>query len=283
MLPTSGTTARKMASLIEEGTTAPVLELGPGTGAITKAILARGVAPGSLYSVEYAEEFIAELKAGFPGVNILHGDAFELDDVLPNLNGEKFNAVISAVPMLCFPVQQRIELLNDLLDRLYPGRPVVQLCYGRKSPVPPCFKLFGRTTGLDRQKLPASTPMGLSPHSEDVGAAVTCMGTECLRANAYRVITGMGDTLHMPQTQFTISTSGPGLYEFTGQIEEWVRSQNIATGLVTLFVRHTSCSLIIQENADPDVQKDLQAFSQSLCRGLTIRPWPISFTALKGG
>ena len=142
VLPTSGTTARKMASLIEEGTKAPVLELGPGTGAITKAILARGVAPSSLFSVEYAEEFIAELKAGFPGVNILHGDAFELDDVLPNLNGEKFNAVISAVPMLCFPVQQRIELLNDLLDRLHPGRPVVQLCYGRKSPVPPSFSSY---------------------------------------------------------------------------------------------------------------------------------------------
>ena len=68
----------------------------------------------------------------------------------------------------------------------------------------------------------------------------------------------------MPQSLFTISTHGPGLYEFTGQVEEWVSSQLAETGLLTLFVRHTSCSLIIQENADPDVQKDLQSFFSRL-------------------
>lgn len=68
----------------------------------------------------------------------------------------------------------------------------------------------------------------------------------------------------MPQTSLTITTSGPGLYEFTGQVEEWVRAGKVETGLLTVFVRHTSCSLIIQENADPDVQKDLQAFFSRL-------------------
>ena len=58
------------------------------------------------------------------------------------------------------------------------------------------------------------------------------------------------------QTTFTIETRGPGLYEFTGDVAGWVRGE----GLLTLFVRHTSCSLLIQENADPDVQTDLQAW-----------------------
>ena len=58
------------------------------------------------------------------------------------------------------------------------------------------------------------------------------------------------------QTRFTISTRGPGLYEFTGQVAAWVRGD----GLLTLFIRHTSASLLIQENADPDVQADLRAW-----------------------
>ena len=57
-----------------------------------------------------------------------------------------------------------------------------------------------------------------------------------------------------------IATSGPGLTEITAAVREWVGQQPIKTGLVTLFCRHTSASLHIQENADPDVQTDLQAF-----------------------
>ncbi|MBD3677125.1 MAG: YjbQ family protein [Rhodobacteraceae bacterium] len=64
------------------------------------------------------------------------------------------------------------------------------------------------------------------------------------------------------QTRFTIQTSGPGLYEFTPQVTAWTKGQG--DGLLTLFVRHTSCSLLIQENADPDVQRDLQEFFQRL-------------------
>ncbi len=62
------------------------------------------------------------------------------------------------------------------------------------------------------------------------------------------------------QTQFDITTSGQGLYEFTRQVTAWVAAQHASTGLLTLFVRHTSCSLLIQENADPEVQTDLRAY-----------------------
>ncbi|MEO0379123.1 MAG: secondary thiamine-phosphate synthase enzyme YjbQ [Pseudomonadota bacterium] len=62
------------------------------------------------------------------------------------------------------------------------------------------------------------------------------------------------------QTTFTLQTRGPGLYEFTHDVARWVSG----TGLLTLFVQHTSCSLLIQENADPEVQTDLVVFFQRL-------------------
>jgi len=142
VLPTSNVTARKMASLIDETSSAPILELGPGTGVITKAILEKGVKPEDLYSVEYTQEFIPQLKEDFPGVNILHGDAFHLDDVLPDLGEQKFGAIISAIPLLNFPKEGRVDLLNSMLDRLQPGRPFVQISYGPKSPIPPNFSTY---------------------------------------------------------------------------------------------------------------------------------------------
>ncbi len=66
----------------------------------------------------------------------------------------------------------------------------------------------------------------------------------------------------MSRTRLEISTTGPGLYEFTGQVSDWIDGRG--DGLLTLFVRHTSCSLLIQENADPDVQRDLAAFFDRL-------------------
>lgn len=72
----------------------------------------------------------------------------------------------------------------------------------------------------------------------------------------------------MPQTLITVSTRGQGLYEFTDAAADFVRSQAAGSGagegLLTVFVRHTSCSLIIQENADPDVRSDLKTFFSRL-------------------
>lgn len=65
------------------------------------------------------------------------------------------------------------------------------------------------------------------------------------------------------QTEIQVQTRGQGLYDFTHQIRGWLRETD-PDGLLTLFVRHTSCSLLIQENADPEVQGDLLAFFQHL-------------------
>nr|WP_319386642.1 secondary thiamine-phosphate synthase enzyme YjbQ [uncultured Roseibium sp.] len=65
-------------------------------------------------------------------------------------------------------------------------------------------------------------------------------------------------------TVFSLRTGGPGLYEFTRTVSSWLREEGAGEGLLTLFVKHTSCSLVIQENADPDVQVDLKAFFERL-------------------
>ncbi len=68
----------------------------------------------------------------------------------------------------------------------------------------------------------------------------------------------------MTQTVFRLSTQGQGLYEFTRDVTGWVTARGVDQGLLTLFVRHTSCSLLIQENADPEVQVDLRNFFNRL-------------------
>lgn len=136
IIPTSAVTARRMASVADPASGDLVLELGPGTGVITRAILERGVKPENLVSVEYSRDFYNRLKADLPEVNFVHGNAFELDTVLAPWKGRTFNSVVSAIPLLNFPMADRIALIEKLLDLLPAGRPVVQITYGALSPVP---------------------------------------------------------------------------------------------------------------------------------------------------
>ena len=68
----------------------------------------------------------------------------------------------------------------------------------------------------------------------------------------------------MSQSTIRIDTTGQGLYEFTRDATRFVAASGAGAGLLTLFVRHTSCSLLIQENADPDVRRDLDSFFRRL-------------------
>jgi phosphatidylethanolamine/phosphatidyl-N-methylethanolamine N-methyltransferase len=137
IIPTSSVTARRMASVVDITSGLPVLEVGPGTGVITKAILKHGVKPADLYTVEYSHDFVVHLKRNYPGVNVIEGDAFDLDKTLGAKAGLKFDSVVSGVPLLNFPVAARVRYVESLLDRIPQGRPIVQLTYGPKSPLPP--------------------------------------------------------------------------------------------------------------------------------------------------
>lgn len=142
IIPTSPVTARRMASVIDVASGRPVLELGPGTGAVTKAILERGVKPADLYSVEYSTDFYTGLVEDYPGVRFINGDAFELDHALGEDREAVFDSIISAIPLLCFPMEKRVAFVDELLRRVPVGRPVVQISYGAVSPVTPKQEKF---------------------------------------------------------------------------------------------------------------------------------------------
>jgi|SRR5215217_7093312 len=74
----------------------------------------------------------------------------------------------------------------------------------------------------------------------------------------------VGAGMRQSREHITVATRGQGLYEFTRQLRSFVQQSGVSEGLVTVFVRHTSCSLLVQENADPDVQTDLIGFFRRL-------------------
>jgi phosphatidylethanolamine/phosphatidyl-N-methylethanolamine N-methyltransferase len=136
VVPTGDIASARMASVIDTTSGLPVLELGPGTGVITRAILKRGVRPDQLVSVEYSTDFAHALRLEFPGVHVIEGDAFALDETLGPFSDATFDCVISGLPLLSFKMAQRIALIDDLLSRVPPGRPVIQFSYGPRAPVP---------------------------------------------------------------------------------------------------------------------------------------------------
>jgi secondary thiamine-phosphate synthase enzyme len=77
---------------------------------------------------------------------------------------------------------------------------------------------------------------------------------------------GQGTMLRQSFHEINISTRGRGLYEFTDEVAKWITQNNFKDGLLTLHLRHTSASLLIQENADPDVRRDLETFFSRLVR-----------------
>jgi phosphatidylethanolamine/phosphatidyl-N-methylethanolamine N-methyltransferase len=130
--PSGPQLARAMAAQIKlEG---PVLELGPGTGAITEAIIAR-VGTDRLTAIEYDPDFAAGLKARFPAMRVIQGDAFDLDKTLGHR--EPYAAIVSGLPLLNFPMADRHRLLDGVAARLMPGAPFIQFSYGLHAPVTP--------------------------------------------------------------------------------------------------------------------------------------------------
>lgn len=135
--PTSIFMAKRMASVANPASGLPVLELGPGTGVVTRALLRRGVAPERLVAVEYSSEFSAHLRRDMPDVRVIQGCAFNLNDTLGDLASQHFDCVISGIPLLNFTLAQRVALLEDVLSRVPVGRPFLQFSYGPGAPIPP--------------------------------------------------------------------------------------------------------------------------------------------------
>ena len=135
--PSGAGLGRAMAAQIDLSVPGPVLELGPGSGAITRQLLAYGVAPERLIVIEFEPAFAALIAEKFSGINVINGDAFALDRTLAagGVDDVPLAAVVSSLPMLNFSKERRVALLEAAFDRLAPGAPFIQFTYGFQKPV----------------------------------------------------------------------------------------------------------------------------------------------------
>jgi phosphatidylethanolamine/phosphatidyl-N-methylethanolamine N-methyltransferase len=133
--PSSPTLSRKIAERVDVTREGLVLELGPGTGVVTQALLARGVAPDRLIAIEQTACFAGLLRRRFPAVRVHQGDALAFEKYLPR--DMAVAAIVSGLPLLQFPIEQRISLLRRALGCQGKGGRFIQLSYSWRPPVPP--------------------------------------------------------------------------------------------------------------------------------------------------
>jgi phosphatidylethanolamine/phosphatidyl-N-methylethanolamine N-methyltransferase len=136
LMPSSPALAEAIARQIDPHA-GPVLEIGPGTGVVSEAILARGVVPERLTLVEYDEDLARHLAERFPRAHVIHGDAFDLDRSLGPRYSSPFGAIVSGIPLLNHSMARRQAFMAGLARRMGPGAPVVQFSYGPQAPVKP--------------------------------------------------------------------------------------------------------------------------------------------------
>lgn len=135
--PSGRALAKTMASYVDLRKTGQIVELGPGTGPVTQALLTRGVAAERLVLVEYEERFCHLLAERFPGVTIVQGDAYGLRATLAGKIPGPISAVVSSLPLLVRPERDRIELLHQAFDLMGDDGVFIQFTYGLTlSPMP---------------------------------------------------------------------------------------------------------------------------------------------------
>lgn len=134
--PSGKALARMMARYVDPAADGLVLEIGPGTGPVTEALVERGVAPERLVLIEYNDEFVPHLQKRFPGANVVRGDAYAARETLKGHLDQPLSAIVSSLPLLTKPVGQRVALLNQCFDMAHPGAPFIQFTYGVVPPIP---------------------------------------------------------------------------------------------------------------------------------------------------
>ena len=137
--PSSPQLARLMASKVDPETPGYVVELGPGTGVVTHALIDRGIDPERIVSIEYNGDFCKLLRQRFPRVHFVHGDAYHMRHAISGVVGRgdrPLAAVVSSLPLFTRPLPERQRLLDECFEMLQPGAPFIQFSYALVPPVP---------------------------------------------------------------------------------------------------------------------------------------------------
>jgi phosphatidylethanolamine/phosphatidyl-N-methylethanolamine N-methyltransferase len=136
VMPSGKVLARTMAQYVDIDSKGPVVELGPGTGAITSALIDHGVDQKRLVLVEYNPGFCALLRDRYPQATVVQGDAYALRDSLWDVLNMPASAVVSGLPLVTKPMLTRLKLIRDAFLALAPGAPFVQFTYSVAPPIP---------------------------------------------------------------------------------------------------------------------------------------------------
>ena len=136
VMPSGKLLARTMAQFVDADSAGPVVELGPGTGAITKALIDRGIDQKRLVLVEYNPGFCALLRDRYPQAKVVQGDAYTLRDSLWDVLSAPASAIVSGLPLVTKPMLTRLKLIRDAFMALAPGAPFVQFTYSVAPPIP---------------------------------------------------------------------------------------------------------------------------------------------------
>src|ERR1700761_2106527 len=134
--PSGKILARAMAGYVDPASDGPVVELGPGTGPVTEALVEAGVSPSRLGLVEFNPSFCRILQARYPDATLVQGDAYSIRRLLETLLVEPAAAVVSGLPLVTKPILERWRLVRDAFDLMLPGAPFVQFTYSVASPLP---------------------------------------------------------------------------------------------------------------------------------------------------
>ena len=136
VMPSGRLLARTMASYVDPNGKGPVIELGPGTGAITSALVAHGVAQKRLVLVEYNPAFCVLLRDRYPQATVVQGDAYTLRETLWDVLDDTASAVVSGLPLVTKPMLTRLKLVREAFAAMSPGAPFVQFTYSVAPPIP---------------------------------------------------------------------------------------------------------------------------------------------------
>jgi phosphatidylethanolamine/phosphatidyl-N-methylethanolamine N-methyltransferase len=134
--PSGKALARTMAEYVDPHSDGPIIELGPGTGPVTEALVARGVDPARLVLVEFDPTFCRLLRKRYPEATVVQGDAYRLRTLLTSVLREPAAAVVSGLPLFTKPLRMRLRLLQEAFGLMAGGAPFVQFTYAAYSPIP---------------------------------------------------------------------------------------------------------------------------------------------------
>jgi phosphatidylethanolamine/phosphatidyl-N-methylethanolamine N-methyltransferase len=134
--PSGKPLARTMARYVDPASDGPVVELGPGTGPVTEALVQAGVSPSRLVLVEFNPSFCRILRSRYPDATLVQGDAYSMRRLLETLLLQPAAAVVSGLPLVTKPITERLRLIRDAFDLMVPGAPFVQFTYSVAAPLP---------------------------------------------------------------------------------------------------------------------------------------------------